>query len=214
MTVLDRLADLVVGTRPGARVRVAVDGVDASGKTTLADLLAEQVALRRPVVRASVDSFHRPRADRYRRGRTSPEGCYEDTFDLIALRDRLLVPFAAGTPHVCAVFDHVRDEPVDAAPRTAAPDAVLVVDGVFLQRPELPRWDLAIHLQVTDAEVLRRAVVRDGGDPSEVELLYRARYLPAQRLYEQHCRPAERAQVVLDNSDPAAPVVLRRPTGG
>jgi uridine kinase len=209
MTVLDRLADLVVATRPADRVRVAVDGVDASGKTTLADRLAEIVGARRPVARASVDAFHRPRAERYRRGRASVDGCYEDTFDLPALRERLLLPFGAGRPYVCAVFDHARDQPVDAPPQTAPAGAVLLVDGVFLQRPELPPWDLVVHLQVPDAEVLRRAVVRDGGDPAEVERLYRTRYLPAQRLYEQRCRPAERAHVVLDNRDPAQPVARR-----
>ena len=209
MSVLDRLADLVATARPGDRLRVAVDGVDASGKTTLADRLAELVAARRPVARASVDSFHRPRADRYRRGRESVEGCYKDTFDLPALRDRLLLPFRDGRPYVDAVFDHARDQPVDAPPQSAPAGAVLLVDGVFLQRPELPPWDLVVHLRVPDAVVLERAAVRDGGDPAEVRRLYRARYLPAQRLYEQRCRPAERAQVVLDNSDPAQPAVLR-----
>ena len=211
MNVLDRLAELVVATRPRDRVRVAVDGVDASGKTTLADRLAELVGPHRPVARASVDSFHRPRAERYRRGRESVEGCYEDTFDLPALRHRLLLPFADGEPYVDAVFDHTRDEPVEASPRTAPAGAVLLVDGVFLQRPELPPWDLAVHLQVPDPEVLRRAVLRDGGEPAEVERLYRVRYLPAQRLYEQRCRPAERAQVVMDNRDPTQPTVLRWP---
>lgn len=212
MTVLDRLADLVAATRPGDRVRVAVDGVDTSGKTTLADRLTELVTERRPVARASVDSFHHPRAERYRRGRDSAEGCYDDTFDLPALRERLLQPFAVGAPYVCAVFDHTLDEPVDAAPQTAPAGAALLVDGVFLQRPELPPWDLVVHLQVPDEEVLRRAVLRDAGDPAEVERLYRTRYLPAQRLYEQRCRPAERAQVVLDHRDPTQPVVLSWPT--
>jgi len=49
-------------------VRTAIDGPDAAGKTTLADELA--VALRergRDVIRASIDGFHRPRRERYRR---------------------------------------------------------------------------------------------------------------------------------------------------
>jgi len=68
-------------------VRVAVDGVDGSGKSVFADQLAgvlrEQA---RPVVRASVDDFHHPRAQRYRRGRSSPSGFWLDSFDYDRLR--------------------------------------------------------------------------------------------------------------------------------
>lgn len=209
MTALARLADLVSSTAPGRRALVAVDGVDTSGKTTLANALAVAVTPRREVVRASADSFHRPRAERHRRGRNSAEGCYLDTFDHPALRDRLLVPFRDGESCVTAVFDHVRDCPVPAAPVHPGAAAVLVVDGVFLQRPELDvGWDLVVHLQVPDAEVLRRATARDGEHSLP---LYRERYLPAQRLYEAECAPAERADVLLDTTRPQAPVVLRFP---
>lgn len=207
MTVLDDLAARVVALRPGCRVRVAVDGVDCAGKTTLADQLDARLAGTRPVVRASVDCFHRPRAQRYRRGRLSPLGCYRDTFDLPALRGQLLEPFAQAAPFVTAVFDHRADAPRPGPAQDAAPDAVLLVDGVFLLRPELQdAWDLAIHLRVPDGEVLRRAALRDG---PQADALYRARYLPAQRLYASEARPDERAQVVLDNRDPQAPAVLR-----
>ena len=212
MSLLDELAALVAATAAGRRARVAVDGVDASGKTTLADRLAEAVRPTRPVVRASVDGFHRPRAERYRRGRDSPLGCYEDTFDHQALRTRLLEPFVRDGSHLVAAFDLTRDRALDLEVATAPLDAVLVVDGVFLQRPELGvGWDLVVHLQVPDEVVLQRARARDGGDPAEVERRYLARYLPAQRLYESACCPAERADVVLDNRDPSAPVLLRWP---
>ena len=207
MTVLERLAGLVAALPP--RAKVAVDGVDTAGKTTLADDLAQAVRPHRPVVRVSVDDFHRPRAERHRRGRESPEGCYLDTFDHLALRERLLEPFARDGSHVVAAFDLAADCPLAAEPAQAPPDAVLVVDGVFLQRPELDvGWDLVVHLRVPDEEVLRRAALRDG--PRSLPL-YRKRYLPAQRLYEQACRPAERADVLLDMTEPQNPAVLRWP---
>jgi uridine kinase len=47
-------------------IRVAVDGRDAVGKTTLADELAERLRLADcEVIRASIDGFHRPRTERY-----------------------------------------------------------------------------------------------------------------------------------------------------
>jgi len=51
----------------------------------------------REVVRASIDSFHRPRGERYRRGLDSSEGYYRDSHDLKALKDRLLTPFGRGS---------------------------------------------------------------------------------------------------------------------
>lgn len=184
MSLLARLAALVEATAPGRVARVAVDGVDASGKTTLADALAAAVT-GRPVVRVRVDDYLRPPHERYRRGRDSPEGCYRDSFDHDVLRARLLDPLLPQA-------------------------GVLLAEGVFLLRPELDvGWDLRVHLQVPDEVVLQRAALRDGPDAVP---LYRARYLPAQRLYEAECRPADQADVLLASSEPAAPTVLRWPT--
>lgn len=216
-TVVDRLAALVLETAPGRRARVAVDGAGCSGKSSLADRLAAAISPQRPVVRASVDDFNRPRAHRYRRGLESARGCYEDTFDERALRTELIDPMSPGGSglHRTRVFDAVTDRPVDQPARLAAPDAVLLLDGCRLRRPALADcWDLVVLLLVPEEELLRRAVVRDAdlfGAPEQVEHRYRTRYLPAERLYEQQVRPAESADVVLDNTDPAAPVVLRWP---
>src|ERR671937_1286035 len=75
MAVIGDLANRIEPVRRPNPVRVAIDGVDAAGKTTLADELAPVLRRRgREVVRASIDGFHRPRAERYRRGELSPEG--------------------------------------------------------------------------------------------------------------------------------------------
>lgn len=217
VTVLDRLAALVIATAPGRRARVAIDGRGCSGKTTLADRLASAVALRRPVVRASIDDFNHPRAHRYRRGLESAHGCYEDTFDFAALRSSLIDPLGADGSglHRTRVFDVVADQPVEQPARLAAADAVLLFDGCRLLQPDLADcWDLVVLLRVPDDELLRRAVVRDAhlfGAPEQVAYRYRTRYLPAERLYEYEARPGDRADVILDNTDPAAPVALRWP---
>ena len=207
--VLDRLAERIAGlARTHDRVLVGIDGPDAAGKTTLADGLADRLAV--PVVRASVDGFHRPRAVRRRRGELSAEGCYRDSFDLEALVDRLLRPFTAGAGRVATqVFDHRTDEPAGSSCEVP-PRAVLVVDGVFLLREPLHGlWTLSLHLHVPPGETLRRALVRDVGDAVEVERRYRERYLPAQDLYRAEVDPVGRADVVIDNTDPRAPTVLR-----
>ena len=58
--LLGRLAEMVGAHRVAHTVRVAIDGPDAAGKTTLADRLAEAVrAAGRPALRVSIDDFHR-----------------------------------------------------------------------------------------------------------------------------------------------------------
>jgi uridine kinase len=62
--LLERMAELVGAVRCSHPIRVAVDGPDAAGKTTLADELASVLRGRgRTVIRASIDGFHRPRAE-------------------------------------------------------------------------------------------------------------------------------------------------------
>jgi uridine kinase len=194
-----------------ARVLVGVDGPDAAGKTTLADLLAD--ALDVPTVRVGVDGFHRPRADRYRRGELSAEGYLRDSFDDALLVEGCLRPFHAGARRVrTAGFDHRTDTERRAYAGVPA-RAVLVVDGVFLLRPPLREWwTLAVYLAVSPGESLCRALRRDTdlfGSPEEVRRRYGGRYLPAQALYRREVDPERLAHVVVDYERPRAPVPLR-----
>jgi uridine kinase len=211
-SLLERLADLIVAAQRPHPPRVAVDGMAAAGKTILADELAEALRRRgRPVIRASVDGFHRPRAERYRRGADSPGGYYDDAFDYEALRAALLLPLGPGgsLEYRQATFDWLADAPVHAPPRRAPRDAVLLCDGVFLLRPELKDcWDYRIFVHVDDAVAVRRAVQRDQallGAAEAVRERYRKRYVPAQHIYLERARPQERADVIVDNNDPMNP---------
>jgi uridine kinase len=213
-----RLGRLVCAHPAGHTVRVAIDGPDAAGKTTLADDLADAVrASGRPALRVSFDDFHRPRAERYRRGPLSPEGYVRDCFDFPALRRLVLDPLGPGGDGRFrpALRDLHTEELHDAPARLAPPGAVLVVDGVFLQSAELAGcWELSVYLDVRPEETLRRALVRDVevfGSADVVRERYQRRYLPGQQLYRDAVDPVRIADVVLGYDDPAAPVVLRWP---
>ena len=89
--LLSRLGARILAVRPEHPLRVAIDGVDAAGKTMLADELATVLAVSdRPVVRASIDGFHNPAVVRRRREDALPEGYYYDSFDYDALLRELL----------------------------------------------------------------------------------------------------------------------------
>lgn len=185
---------------------MAIDGVDGVGKTTLADELVEPVAATgRQVIRASVDGFHRPRAARYQRGADSAEGYFLDSFDYPALKAALLDPLGPGGDRRfrSAVFNYRIDQPVNGLLETAAENAILLFDGVFLQRSELAdAWDLRIFVDATFDVTVARAVRRASGeDESVVRMQYRRRYVPGQMLYLTQCQPRESADIIVDNGD-------------
>jgi uridine kinase len=215
--VVVELAALVCGYELGHPTRVAIDGVSAAGKSTLAGELAEAVAATgRPVVHLTMDGYHHPRAHRHRQGRLSAAGYYEDAFDVDAFAANVLAPLGPGGDRRYRerIHDLATDDRVDEPPATAAADAVLVVDGSFLQRPELaPLWDVTIFVETSFDVALARGLARDAGSlggREAAEEAYAKRYHAAARTYIETVRPAERATAVVENDDLSAPVLRVR----
>lgn len=197
---LDALAAEILHNYPRGRVAVAIDGADGSGKTVFADDLAAAISRAgHAVVRASIDDFHSPREARYARGRYSADGGYQDSYDYDALRELLLRPFAAGEDFTVASFDLLADLPVERDPESADPDAVLVIDGIFLNRPELRgAWNFSVWLDVPDDVAAKRMSERDGFGTDDPLV---ARYQGAQEIYRAEAAPRARATAIIDNTD-------------
>lgn len=210
--VLGAVAGLVPAPAGPDCVLVGVDGVDGAGKTTFADALATRIARDgRPVVRIGIDDFHRPRAERYRQGRDSPDGFYEDSYDYARFLRDVLVPLGLGGDRRYRPVAHElsSDRYLDPPVRIAPPGAVVVVDGIFLQRPELAdSWRLTVFLDVPFTETARRMAGRDGSSPDPDDPGLR-RYVLGQRRYLREVRPRERADVLIDNTDVTRPRLLR-----
>lgn len=189
---------------------VAIDGVDAAGKTTFAAILSEELRNRKHnVIEASKDGFHNPRKVRYRMGRESPEGYYRDSFNINALKAALLDPLRKGEPYRTSVFDYRIDSETNEAPVTAPEDVILVFEGVFSLRPELlGYWDYRVYLEISPEESLRRGVDRDPGEKEAIERGYRVRYVPGQQLYKDEAKPHEVSDIIVDYNDPRNPVIL------
>lgn len=187
---------------------IAVDGEDGAGKTRFADHLAAVFAEDgSPVLRATLDDFHRPRSERYRRGRSSPEGFYRDSYDYDAFRRLLIEPFRTGAEGGVrlAAFDLVADLPVDAPTVSVPTDAVLVVDGIFANRPELRGiWHWSVWLDAPLDVRYTRMAERDGCDADPAAEANR-RYREGQDLYLKEARPRTAADAIVDNTDPTAP---------
>lgn len=87
------LADHLMAEDAGHPLRVGIDGPCGSGKSTLArDLVAVITARGRVAAHLDSDGFRNTRDIRYRRGRASARGYYEDAYNFTALLQRVLLP--------------------------------------------------------------------------------------------------------------------------
>jgi uridine kinase len=219
--VLDQLARLILAVDRPHPVRVAVDGVSAAGKTTLANELSGVLGRSgRPTIRAEIDHFKRSLAARTRYPHDSAEDYYFEMYDYPAIRAHLLEPLGPGGSrrYRTALLDYAASSPLDSPEETAPDDAILVADGGFLLRPELDgMWDYRIFVHIDFDLVLARGAARDRAWMPSLEAArerYRKRYIPGEKLYLRRVRPHERAGAVVDNTDFAAPRLTVRPSMG
>lgn len=214
--VLGEVSDRILALRLDHPIRVGIDGHSAAGKTTLADELAAILRSRttRPVLRVTIDHFKRHVGLRTQYPPGSPESYYFEMFDVDAIRDELLVPLGPGgnRRYRSQIMDVSGRTPIDSGVQVAPDDAILVADGGFLQKPALSRhWDLRVYLHIDTAEVLRRGTIRDQAwmdSPEAAAARYRTYYIPGEELYLAEIRPAERADIVIDNRDFEAPCIV------
>ncbi|HEY6744249.1 MAG TPA: hypothetical protein VI357_00895 [Mycobacteriales bacterium] len=213
--VLDELAAYLLEHDPGHPLRVGIDGWCGSGKTTFRRALADRLpAGARPIVELDSDGFHHPRAIRYRQGRGSARGYYDDAYDFTALERLVLRPLGPDGDRRIAVKVH--DLATDRLERVEAsvdPNAVVLFDCTFIQRgPLRDRWDQVIYLAIEDTVARARGIARDanalGGSAAAAEA-YDTRYLAACRIYRDEEHPETRASILIGNTDPHRPRRLR-----
>ena len=207
--------EMIARKRERSPLKVGIDGRCAAGKTTLSDELGLVLKARGfEVLRPSVDGFHHPREQRYRRGEYSAQGYYEDAFDYEAVRRSLLEPLSGDMfPVMCreVTFDHRVDLPVDAPPVSVGANCILLFEGLFLFRREVNAyWDYRVLLNINPETSLSRALVRDTVEPADViRRKYAERYEPAWQVYAAADNPEAKADVVIDNRDVSNPRIVK-----
>lgn len=213
--VLEQLAERIANIEKPHPVRTGIDGIETSGKTTLADTLVFHVESRgRQIIRASVDAFHAPRSKRYRQGRESAQGYYEDSFNYDQVQELLLFPLGPNGNRMYrrAVFDWATDATINDPEEISTDNAILLFDGIFLLRPELVNsWDYHIFVHIDFDVALERALKRDMqsfGSAEDIQRLYSRRYHPAQRFYLENFQPDRKANVIVYNNDPTRPKII------
>lgn len=207
MFIIKNLADYICSIHNNRAIVVAFDGVDTSGKTTMANKVAELIRKKgKNCLRISVDKFHNPKEYRMRRGALSAEGFFYDSFNLNMIVESVLLPIKKGRGEIIhGIFDYRVEKPTEIVKTPVTDDLIVLFDGIFLNRDELQDyWDLSVFLDVSFDTVLKRAIARDTeyfGSIAEVERRYLNRYIPGEKIYLSTCNPLERADIVIDNND-------------
>jgi hypothetical protein len=188
---------------------VAVDGADSSGRSAVADDLAEVFAERdHPVYRASLRYFQRPSQELEQLGADTPERHYRFGYDYSALRRVLIEPFRMGgsTGFVTRHFDPERGTWIQPTWITAPTDATLILDGEFLNRAELRglwSWSMLVE---SDAAGERSTGETSTGETSTGESsTVETSAASAMQLYSAEDDPRSRSAAVVDVTDPDNP---------
>jgi uridine kinase len=212
--MLKELANIILAVKHDFPLRVGIDGIDAAGKTFLANELASFLTESgHTVIRASIDGFHNPKEIRHKRGSYSPEGYYYDSFNYEFIKDCLLKPLEpqGNRKYRFSAFDFKTEHETQIKELKASDTDMLIFEGVFLFRPELyPYWDFKIFVDINFQTSLARALERDiylFGDKQEILKRYQERYIPGQQIYLESVNPKTKADVIIDNNDFMKPVI-------
>jgi uridine kinase len=185
--ILAEVADEILHNYATGRTLVAVDGRAGSGQAEFADGLVTALnAAGAAAARLPIAAFAGHADDLYRAG-----------FDYEDFRRTAVQPFRRGE----AVVPELRDRIAPPGlPDELPADAVLVVDGVFLNRPEIAGiWKYSVWLQVPQ-ELTEERLGEAGESTESIE---RAR--AGQARYRSSLDPTAKATTLIDNSDPQHP---------
>lgn len=186
---LEALAAEILHNYGVGRAIVAVDGTSRAGTGAFADALAEELRTGgHKVFRASIDNFRKPLTAWENQDHESADAYYAEAFDYSVFRRVLIDPFRASgsTGFVLAAYDAKRETAIQSKWMSAGSDAILVVDGCFLNREQLSGlWNYSIFIEVPV-------------DESTVEGM-------ADALYLADARPRAAAVAIIDNRDDEHP---------
>lgn len=218
--IVEHIINKIKQTKKSKPIIIAFDGVDTSGKTTLADAI--DLSMRKQNVfepiRVQIDRFHNPKEIRTQKGDLSPEGFFYDSFNLSAIYENIINPIKTGTKTIITgIYDYRIEQHIEEYRIPINNNSVILFDGIFMHRDELYKnWDLSIFLDISFETVLKRAIKRDidlFSSEENIKKRYLCRYIPGEEIYLNSCNPKKRAHIVIDNNNFEAPKILKEMCG-
>jgi len=198
---------LSIRERKSKPIRIAINGIEGTGKTVFASKLAKYLNSENlNAIPISIDGFHNNKKVRYNQGRNSAKGYYEDAYDEIAFVEKVLRSSQSEIPNVTkATHDLETDEYLNLKPTEIDNKTILITDGAYLFKPNYrSHWDLKIYLKTSFAIAMKRGIERDKSSLGGIELSkekYEKRYHKSSRIYLKENEPEKIADIIIENSD-------------
>lgn len=172
---------------------VAIDGFGGAGKSTLAQLLEQQLtALGWIVAVVRHDDFYHP-SHRRENQQAGAIGC---DFDWERLRDQVLIPIRKKQSACYQRYDW--DTDVLAEWHTISTSDVVLVEGVYTMRRELTDlYDLKIWVECPRSIRLARGIARDG---QKSRTIWEQDWMPKEDDYVKTHLPHERADLSINGA--------------
>lgn len=193
---------------------VAVSGIDASGKSTIARRSAEELNARGiGAVVISGDEWHNPPENRFS-AENSAEHFYQNAFRFPEMF-RILIHPLRRLRELQVTIGLTRLPQNNSVRQTYDFRGVRVVilEGIFLLKREfLGNYDLTFWVDCSFQTALGRALQRnqEGLSGSEIVRDYQTIYFAAQKIHFAKDAPRENADFVIENDAAASPASVRQ----
>lgn len=181
---------------------IGIDGLGGAGKTTYARSLKARLEMRdMHVVLLHMDDFIHPKRIRYNREKAEWFCYYNIQWRYDYMIESIFTPLQSGRSihQTIECYDKVNDSYRNQRIHITK-DTVLMIEGVFIQRPLLrPYFDFVLFLDVPKEKRLQRVLHRDTyiGNRSDIKEKYERRYFPAEEKYVAECSPHSKADYVV-----------------
>jgi uridine kinase len=173
---------------PGGTTLVAIDGPGGSGKSVLANALADR---NQAITVISVDDFYLP--DCF--ATQPPAGCDQPSknFDLHRLYEQVLRPLRDGQPATYQRYDWVAGTLAEW--HAVLPGQTVIVEGIYSLAPGLRQYyDLSVWIDCPRSLRLAHGLARDGEGARE---MWTRVWMPAEDRYIRSFAPEQVADIVL-----------------
>lgn len=188
-------------------VRVGINGIEGTGKTIFCKKLTEYLNNNgQKAIQVTIDGYHNSKEIRYKQGRDSAKGYYEDAYNETAFVENILKSSQKEQPfYIEQIHDLETDEQINPIRKELTDKHIILTDGAYIfKKIYREHWDLKLYLQTDFNTALKRGIQRDlvllGGLKSTKEK-YDNRYHKASKMYIEENKPTEFADIIIDNTE-------------
>ena len=196
-----------IQSEKGKPTRIAINEIEGTGKTVFAEKLTKYLnSNEMKAIQISIDGFHFNKEVRYKQGRNSAKGYYENSYDEMTFVNKVLKSTQTEKPnYISATHDLDTDEYLNLKPIEISNETITITDGAYLFKPNyIHHWDLKIYLKTDFESAMKRGIERDkenlGGFEATKEK-FEQRYHKASKIYLIENKPEGKADIIFNNSD-------------